>query len=107
MFVQQDGTWLHPMIRPAADQPAGSATPQAATVIHTGGGDLHVIKETLRHSMIKLAVDTYSSLLPEVDCEVAERAARMIPRSRRRPDEDRIIDGARGLGQVGAMSEIR
>ena len=36
-----------------------------------GGGDLHSVKETLRHSTIKLASDTYTSLLAEVDQEIS------------------------------------
>lgn len=59
----------------------------AATLIHAGGGDLHAIKETLRHSTIKLASDTYTSLLKEVDLEIAERAAALVPRARKPRDE--------------------
>ncbi|MGO4757378.1 site-specific integrase, partial [Streptomyces sp. 2MCAF27] len=55
----------------------------AATLIHAGGGDLHAIKETLRHSGIQLASDTYASLLEEVDQEIAEKAAALVPRARR------------------------
>ncbi|GAA2504786.1 hypothetical protein GCM10010276_55950 [Streptomyces longisporus] len=46
------------------------------------GGDIHTVKETLRHSTITLASDTYTSLLPELDREIAEKAAKLIPRSR-------------------------
>ncbi|MFD3656995.1 tyrosine recombinase XerC [Streptomyces sp. NPDC058620] len=55
----------------------------AATLIHAGGGDLHAIKETLRQSSIKLAGDTYTSLLKEVDLEIAENAAAVVPRARK------------------------
>lgn len=58
----------------------------AATLIHAGGGDLHAIKETLRHGTIQLASDTYTSLLTEVDREIAEKAAALVPRARRRDD---------------------
>jgi hypothetical protein len=49
---------------------------------HAGGGDLHTIKETLRHSTITLTSDTYTSLLPEVDKTAAEASARLVPRAR-------------------------
>lgn len=55
----------------------------AATLIHAGGGDLHTIKETLRHGTIQLASDTYTSLLPQVDQEVARNAESVVPRVRR------------------------
>lgn len=54
----------------------------AATLVHAGGGDLHTIKETLRHSTILLTSDTYTSLLPEVDRSAAEAGVRLIPRAR-------------------------
>ncbi|MFC7866526.1 hypothetical protein ACFU5B_22235 [Streptomyces murinus] len=60
----------------------------ATTLIHAGGGDLHAIKETLRHSTIKLASDTYTSLLKEVDLEIVERAAALVPRARRATSEE-------------------
>lgn len=55
----------------------------AATLIHAGGGDLHAIKETLRHGTIQLASDMYTSLLPQVDQEVARNAEGVVPRARR------------------------
>lgn len=93
-FVDIDGTWLHPemvsdefrRICKAADLPPINLRDLrhcAATLIHAGGGDLHAIKETLRHSTIKLASDTYTSLLKEVDLEIAEKAAALVPRARR------------------------
>lgn len=39
---------------------------------HGGGGDIHTVKATLRHSTIALTLDTYTSLLPQLDGEVAE-----------------------------------
>lgn len=94
VFVQADGTWLHPemvsdafrRISKAADLPPINLRDlrhQAATVIHAGGGDLHAIKEVLRHSTIALTSDTYTTLLPELDRKIAERAAGMVPRARR------------------------
>ncbi|SHM57055.1 Site-specific recombinase XerD [Streptomyces yunnanensis] len=91
VFTQEDGTWLHPetvsvafrRIHKAARLPPINLRDLrhvAATLTHAGGGDLHTIKETLRHSTITLTSDTYTSLLPEVDMEVAEAAARLVPR---------------------------
>ncbi|MGC0317323.1 site-specific integrase [Kitasatospora acidiphila] len=99
VFTREDGTWLHPeMVSDTFRQIYESAglppinlrdlRHQAATVIHAGGGDLHTIKEVLRHNTIKLASDTYTSLLREVDKEVANRAAGMVPRSRRGPVQE-------------------
>jgi hypothetical protein len=55
----------------------------AATLTHGGGGDIHTVKEVLRHSTIALTSDTYTSLLPELDREVAEKAAALVPRTYR------------------------
>ncbi|MFD9720007.1 tyrosine-type recombinase/integrase [Streptomyces sp. NPDC059076] len=54
----------------------------AATLMHAGGGDLHYIKSTLGHSGIQITSDTYLNLLPQVDKEVAEAAARLVPLQR-------------------------
>ncbi|MFG2406862.1 tyrosine recombinase XerC [Streptomyces brevispora] len=93
-FVDVDGSWLHPekvseefrrIYRRAGLPPISlrDARHCAATLIHGGGGDMHAVKETLRHSTIQLASDTYTSLLKEVDQEIAERAAALVPRARR------------------------
>ncbi|MBV1936523.1 hypothetical protein KUF83_08085 [Streptomyces sp. BV286] len=39
------------------------------------------MKEMLRHSTIALTSDTYTSLLPELAREVAEKAAALVPRA--------------------------
>ncbi|MGQ4514258.1 tyrosine-type recombinase/integrase [Streptomyces sp. DW26H14] len=94
VFTNEDGTWLHPedvseefrrIVRAAGLPPINLRDLRhcAATLIHAGGGDLHAIKETLRHSGIKLASDTYTSLLAEVDEEIAEKAAALVPRARK------------------------
>ncbi|WP_046505923.1 site-specific integrase [Streptomyces odonnellii] len=93
-FVDVDGSWLHPekvsdtfrrLYREADLPPINLRDLRhvAATLIHAGGGDLHTIKETLRHGTIQLASDTYTSLLPQVDKEVASNAEAMVPRARR------------------------
>lgn len=102
-FVDEDGSWLHPekvsdefrRICRRADLPPINLRDLrhcAATLIHAGGGDLHAIKETLRHSTIKLASDTYTSLLKEVDLEIAEKAAALVPRARRAPQGDAVVE---------------
>ncbi|MEW2633309.1 site-specific integrase [Streptomyces sp. NPDC048389] len=93
-FVDVDGSWLHPekvseefrrICRRAGLPPINLRDLRhcAATLIHGGGGDLHAVKETLRHSSIQLAGDTYTSLLQQVDQEIAERAAGLVPRARK------------------------
>lgn len=97
-FTTETGEWLHPdevsdvfveLSEKAGLPPINLRDLRhvAATLIHAGGGDLHAIKETLRHSTIKLASDTYTSLLPEVDRDIANRAAAVVPRARRTPEE--------------------
>ncbi|MEU6702569.1 site-specific integrase [Streptomyces wuyuanensis] len=94
VFTTELGEWLHPdvvsktfrrLYESAGLPPINLRDLRhcAATLIHAGGGDLHAIKETLRHSTIKLASDTYTSLLREVDLEIAEKAAAVVPRGRR------------------------
>lgn len=94
VFTTELGEWLHPDVVSKAFrrlyEDAGLPPINlrdlrhcAATLIHAGGGDLHSIKETLRHATIKLASDTYTSLLAEVDLEIAEKAAAVVPRARR------------------------
>lgn len=93
-FVDVDGQWLHPekvsdefrRVCLRADLPPINLRDLrhcAATLIHAGGGDLHAIKETLRHDDIRLTSNTYTSLLKEVDLEIAEKAAAVVPRARR------------------------
>ena len=89
VFTQETGEWLHPgwLSDEFERLVASSGLPPvrlhdlrhgAATLIHAGGGDLHTIKETLGHSGIAITSDTYTSLLPQVDKEVAEAAARLV-----------------------------
>lgn len=95
VFTQEDGSPLHPesvsetfrRILASTDLPPITLRDLrhvAATLTHGGGGDIHTVKEVLRHSTIALTSDTYTSLLPELDREIAERAAQLIPRSRRK-----------------------
>lgn len=93
VFTQEDGSWLHPgtasetfrQILARTDLPPITLRDLrhvSATLTHGGGGDLHTIKETLRHSTITLTSDRYTSLLPEVDQAAAEAAAQLVPRAR-------------------------
>jgi integrase len=93
VFTTETGGWLHPAAVSDAFRRICSRTDLppiklrdlkhvSATLQHAAGGDLHTIKETLRHSTITLTSDTYTSLLPEVDREVAEKAALLVPRAR-------------------------
>lgn len=94
VFTKEDGSWLYPetvsetsrRILATTDLPPITLRDLrhvAATLTHGGGGDMHTVKETLRHSTITLTSDTYTytSLLPELDREIAEEAAKLIPRS--------------------------
>lgn len=93
-FAAEDGSWYHPeavsdefrRIVEAEELPPVSLRDLrhvAAGLIHLGGGDIHVIKEVLRHSTIQLASETYTPLFREVDLAVAERAAALVPRARK------------------------
>jgi integrase len=97
VFVDTDGGWLHPeKVSAEFERIAGAAglppinlrdlRHVAATLIHAGGGDLFAIKETLRHGSIKLAGDTYTNLLPQVDREIANKAVAVVPRARKSPE---------------------
>lgn len=94
VFTTELGEWLHPefvsdefqRLYVAAGLPPINLRDLrhvAATLIHAGGGDLHAIKEVLRHSTITLTSDTYTSLLPEVDREIAAKSEGLVPRARK------------------------
>ncbi|RPK69051.1 site-specific tyrosine recombinase XerC [Streptomyces sp. ADI96-15] len=113
VFVDTDGGWLHPekvsdvfrrLCREADLPPINLRDLRhvAATLIHAGGGDIHTIKETLRHGTIQLASDTYTSLLPQVDQEVARAAESVVPRARRPLPSDTAAHAS--LTQEGAES---
>lgn len=92
VFTTEVGEWLHPgfvsdvfrRICTSADLPPINLRDLrhcAATLIHAGGGDIHAVKETLRHSTITLSSDTYTSLLREVDLEIADNSEGIVPRA--------------------------
>jgi integrase len=109
VFADPFGGWLHPekvsdafrAICREADLPPINLRDLrhcAATLIHAGGGDMHAVKETLRHSTIKLASDTYASLLEEVDQEIAAKAEAVVPRARK--------GGAKKIVRTGAHASL-
>ncbi|MFJ1653659.1 tyrosine-type recombinase/integrase [Streptomyces sp. NPDC088337] len=94
MFVQEDGSWLHPdMVSKAFRRIADAAglppinlrdlRHGAAALVKAGGGDLHDAKVKLRHSTITLTSDTYMELFEEYEDQLTERAAASVPRARR------------------------
>lgn len=96
VFVQEDGSWLHPetvsetfrRIMRAADLPPINLRDLrhgAAALVKAGGGDLHDAKVKLRHSTIVLTSDTYMALFEEAEDELTEKAAAVVPRARKAP----------------------
>ena len=111
VFTRENGSWLPPdevsqefrKISTAAGLPPinlRGLRHVAATLTHAGVRDLRTIKEVLRHSTTTLTSDTYTSLLPEIDRQVAEKAARLVPRAGRK-----AVGGTAGLtsGSRGAV----
>ncbi|WP_063762248.1 hypothetical protein [Streptomyces bicolor] len=57
------------------------------------------MKKVLRHSTIQLTGDTYTELLEEVDRDIAEKAAGLVPRARRVPgDEPPAVEASASEG---------
>ncbi|MDX3235691.1 tyrosine-type recombinase/integrase [Streptomyces sp. ME03-5709C] len=94
VFVQEDGTWLHPdsvsdafrEIVESADLPPINLRDLrhgAAALVKAGGGDLHDAKKKLRHSTIVLTSNTYMELFEEYEDELTEKAAAAVPRARK------------------------
>lgn len=101
VFVDVDGTWLHPekvsdefrrIYRRAGLPPVNLRDLRhlAATLVHAGGGDIHVVGKVLRHTTIQLTSDTYTELLEDVDRDIAERAAGLVPRARRSTENEPV-----------------
>ncbi|MFD7450416.1 tyrosine-type recombinase/integrase [Kitasatospora sp. NPDC059827] len=51
----------------------------AATLLLGAGADLKVVQEVLGHATYVLTADTYTSVLPSLDRENAEKAAALVP----------------------------
>ncbi len=56
----------------------------AATLTLATGADLKIVSQLLRHSSITITADTYTSVLPRVARDAAEKAAALVPRARAR-----------------------
>jgi integrase len=113
VFTTETGGWLHPetvsdefrAIYTAAGLPPINLRDLrhlAATLIHAAGGDLHAIKETLRHATIKLASDTYTSLLAEVDRDLARKSEDIVPRARKSPPAEPAKESSDGPDEEAA-----
>ncbi|WP_060881739.1 tyrosine-type recombinase/integrase [Streptomyces scabiei] len=98
MFVQEDGSWLHPdtvsktfrrIVESAGLPPINLRDLRhgAAALVKAGGGDLHDAKVKLRHSTVVLTSDTYMELFEEYEDELTEKAAAAVPRARKPRDE--------------------
>ncbi|MFK0151159.1 tyrosine-type recombinase/integrase [Streptomyces sp. NPDC090493] len=94
VFVQEDGSWLHPdsvsdtfqEIRERAGLPPINLRDLrhgAAALVKAAGGDLHDAKAKLRHSTIVLTSNTYMELFEEYEEDLAERTAAVVPRARK------------------------
>ncbi|MFI1956920.1 tyrosine recombinase XerC [Streptomyces althioticus] len=98
VWTEPDGSWLHPekvseefrRIRDRAGLPPVSLRDLrhlAATLVYAASGDVHAVKAVLRHASVQLTSETYTEVLEEVDREIAEKAAALVPRARRPVDE--------------------
>lgn len=109
VFAREDGTPYQPTwishrftelqkgvtVPKDADKPDGERRPLrrvklhdlrhgAASMMLAAGVDIAIVSKVLRHSTIKLTVDTYAHLLPGVGEAAAEARSAMIPRSQSR-----------------------
>ncbi|MDX3067095.1 tyrosine-type recombinase/integrase [Streptomyces sp. ND04-05B] len=109
VFTDVDGTWLHPekvsdefrrIYKRAGLPPINLRDLRhlAATLVHAGGGDIFAVQKTLRHASGQLTSDTYTELLEEVDRDIAEKAAGLVPRARRSPENEPPVKLADGEG---------
>lgn len=55
----------------------------AATINLAAGVDMKVVQDLLRHSSITVTSDLYTSVLPDLALDAAEKAAARVPRKRR------------------------
>ncbi|WP_327074401.1 site-specific integrase [Kitasatospora purpeofusca] len=78
----------------------------AATLLLGAGADLKVVQEVLGHSTIVLTADTYTSVLPSLDRENAEKAAALVPvTNRRTATQDAFVLDLGGLEVATATLE--
>jgi integrase len=92
VFTKEDGSWLHPVfVSDRFEELAAEAglppirlhdlRHGAATLALASGADMKVVQAMLRHSSIKVTMDIYTSVLPEVARAAAEAAADLVPRA--------------------------
>ncbi|MFF8769139.1 tyrosine-type recombinase/integrase [Kitasatospora sp. NPDC015120] len=94
VFAQEDGSGYHPdylthrfkkLVELAQMPPITlhGLRHGAACIAHVGGSKPKEISEQLGHSTIKITMDTYTNVLPEVQRVQAEAALAVVPRSGR------------------------
>lgn len=94
VLTREDGTPIHPeelsdefrRILAAAGLPPINLRDLrhgTAGLVKAAGGDIHDAKAKLRHSSIKLTSDTYMTLFEELEDELAEKIAAVVPRARK------------------------
>ncbi|GAA3346621.1 tyrosine-type recombinase/integrase [Amorphoplanes nipponensis] len=92
-FTTDTGAMLHPAaitdhfyfrLRQAGLPPIGlhGLRHGAATINLAAGVDMRVVQELLRHSSITVTSDLYTSVLPDLAFDAAEKAAASVPRRR-------------------------
>lgn len=91
VFTKEDGTDLHPAnVTTAFEWLAYEAglppirlhdlRHGAATLARAAGADMKEIQLLMRHSSSAITIDTYTSVFEEVDAELAEKMALLVPR---------------------------
>jgi integrase len=94
IWTDLDGSWLHPekvsdefrrIYKRAGLPPINLRDLRhlAATLVYAASGDIHAVKAVLRHASVQLTSETYTEVFEEVDREIAEKAAGLVPRARR------------------------
>jgi integrase len=91
VFTREDGTDLHPAQATVAFERAAfeAGLPplrlhdlrhSAASLAFAAGADIKAVQAMLRHSSVAITADTYTSVLPEVAADYAEKMAAIVPR---------------------------
>lgn len=94
IWVTESGEWIHPgwlseeferLVRASGLPPIRlhDLRHLAATLMLKAGVDSKVIQQMLRHRSVKTTNDVYTSVLPDLALDAAEKAARIVPRSSR------------------------
>jgi integrase len=91
VFTREDGAPLHPASVTARFEKIafGAGLPPirlhdlrhgAASLAFASGADMKAVQAMLRHSSMAITADTYTSVLPEVAADIAEKIAAIVPR---------------------------